>query len=179
MSRQTERDSSKAIPIAKHAMRRFKEFFIAMTNVDVNGRIIVNAGNGKRGDGDGDGDGQASVRFLMLAASSVFAPIVSSARSVVLAGGTMRPHWYYSQQVFNTKAQNMSTQHHHHHHPHRALVKFFTFGHVVPPENVCALTLGVGPTGSRFRFTFAARSNLKLLCELGSTLVNLARLCPV
>ena len=51
-------------------------------------------------------------------------------------------------------------------------------GHVIPPSNLVAWNLKIGPTGQEFDFTFKNRSNNATLDELGRALLNLCIVVP-
>eukprot|EP00474_Spongospora_subterranea_P009407 CRZ09865.1 hypothetical protein [Spongospora subterranea] len=128
----------------------FKAFFIALTNSDQDGRIIVKAET-------------PSIRFMLLNPANAFSKITSEARCVILAGGTMQPYQFYSQQLFPGCPGN---------------VGLFSCGHIVPPANVSAFIVASGPTKSNLTFTYSQRSLQTTLLELGRTLVNLVSIAP-
>jgi Rad3-related DNA helicase len=59
-----------------------------------------------------------------------------------------------------------------------ARLRVFQCGHVVPPERVLAVGLGVGPRGRRIRLTHALRDTHEVLDECGGVLVNVCRVSP-
>ena len=65
------------------------------------------------------------------------------ARSVVLAGGTMAPIDDVVAQLFG--------------HLPPSKVNVFSCGHVIPPENLLAVCIPVGPSGTPMELTFGAR----------------------
>lgn len=50
--------------------------------------------------------------------------------------------------------------------------------HVIPPTNLLAMPVGEGPSGIPFEFTFAKRSDQRMIRELGESLVELSELVP-
>jgi chromosome transmission fidelity protein 1 len=57
-------------------------------------------------------------------------------------------------------------------------IDFFSCGHVIPPENLVGLSLSVGPSQKHLEFTFARRSDLEAVDELGRIVLNLSRVVP-
>ncbi|RLN71130.1 hypothetical protein BBJ28_00000195 [Nothophytophthora sp. Chile5] len=89
------------------------------------------------------------IKFILLNPAIHFQEVVEKARSVILAGGTMQPQ-----------------------------VDLFSCGHVIPPENLLGFSLASGPSQKHLEFTFARRSDMEALDELGRILLNLARVVP-
>lgn len=42
-------------------------------------------------------------------------------------------------------------------------IQYFTFGHIVPKENLIAMSVSGGPSGAAFDFTYHNRNNLVFL----------------
>lgn len=61
-------------------LSQMESFFMALTNADKDGRIIMCSGND-----------DAHVQYMLLNPANEFKEVVEEARSVVLAGGTMEP----------------------------------------------------------------------------------------
>lgn len=101
-------------------------------------------------------------RYLLLDVSNVFLEIVDSARSVVLAGGTMSPLHSY----INSLLPGLS----------REKLQIHSFGHIVPKENLCVSTLSKGPSGRELTFDFKKRDDSSTMEELGRTILGLANL---
>ncbi|ETN58517.1 regulator of telomere elongation helicase 1 rtel1 [Anopheles darlingi] len=106
---------------------------------------------------------QSSMKFLLLNPGARFEEIVQSCRSVVLAGGTMKPTEELTEQVFRNC-------------PERVTIK--SYPHVVPPDAVLPIALARGPSGKDFLFNYANRQCQQLLDELQSTLMNLCYVVP-
>ncbi|GBG69495.1 hypothetical protein CBR_g4188 [Chara braunii] len=96
--------------------------------------------------------------------SNVVHKVISDARAVVLAGGTLQPINALKEQLF---PQVPSDQMH-----------VFSCGHIVPQESVLTLALAKGPTGKSFNFTFQSRSSPEQITELGRLMVNLCSIVP-
>ena len=54
----------------------------------------------------------------------------------------------------------------------------FTCGHIIPRDNLQPLALPARPTGTLFDFTHAARSDVKVMDELGRVVINASRVAP-
>ncbi len=103
------------------------------------------------------------LKYMLLDPSFAFSDIVRDARSVILAGGTMEPMSDFQTHLFPNSADR---------------VKFFSCGHVIPKENLSALVLQSGPSGSKFEFTHSKRLDRVMLDDLGRSIVNLINLIP-
>ena len=79
------------------------------------------------------------------------AEIVRSARSVVVAGGTMQPIDEFKQQLFIAAGADA------------ARISEFSCEHVVPGNHLLPLVMCTGPTGVQLDFSFQHRDNPKLL----------------
>ncbi|PBP26056.1 putative ATP-dependent RNA helicase chl1 [Diplocarpon rosae] len=105
-----------------------------------------------------------SLKFLLLDPSIHFQSIVSQARAVLLAGGTMSPMTDYTSHLFPYLAPSSITT--------------LSCGHVVPKQNLLAWNLSKGPTGQEFDFTFKNRGNTDMLDDLGRALLNICTVVP-
>lgn len=54
----------------------------------------------------------------------------------------------------------------------------FSYGHVIPPENLIAHTLVNGVLGSEFDFTYDSRDSEKMILDLGRTVATLCQAIP-
>ena len=106
------------------------------------------------------------LRFLLLDPAQQFVEIVTSAHSVVVAGGTMQPLSEFRDQLYINAGA----------HPDR--VTHFSCDHVVPPDNILPRVVCSGPTGARLDFSFQFRDKQETLAELGRVLVNLVNIVP-
>ena len=106
------------------------------------------------------------LRFLLLDPAHQFREIVSSAHSVVVAGGTMQPLSEFRDQLYVAAGAE----------PGR--VTHFSCDHVVSADNILPRVLCSGPTGARLDFTFQSREKAETLAELGRVLVNLVNIVP-
>jgi chromosome transmission fidelity protein 1 len=85
---------------------------------------------------------RSHLKFILLNPSICFTEILLSARSVILAGGTMKPLSDFEQLIEDKNR-----------------IEYFSCGHVIPKENLVALGLANGPNGIKFDFSFNSRDN--------------------
>ncbi|OBZ69839.1 ATP-dependent RNA helicase CHL1 [Grifola frondosa] len=105
-------------------------------------------------------DNQVEIKYQHLNPSTYFQEVVDSARSVVLAGGTMSPISDITNQLFaNLSIERLST---------------FSCGHIIPASNLQTLVLKKGPRGSDLLFKYEQRGDQALIAELGQILFNFA-----
>ncbi|XP_058825535.1 ATP-dependent DNA helicase DDX11 [Topomyia yanbarensis] len=106
---------------------------------------------------------QSSMKYLLLNPGARFEEILTSCRSLILAGGTMQPVEELTEQLFK-------------HCPER--VQLRSYRHVVPPDAVLPLAISKGPSGKELLFNYNNRQNKELLNELASTLINICQVVP-
>ncbi|KAJ8061534.1 hypothetical protein OCU04_009347 [Sclerotinia nivalis] len=105
-----------------------------------------------------------TLKFQLLNPASHFESIVSSARAIILAGGTMSPFSDYTSILFpSIPAHKITT---------------LSCGHVIPKTHLFASTVSRGPTGIPFKWTFANRGNTDMMDELGRVLLNICTIVP-
>ncbi|KAL6808499.1 helicase C-terminal domain-containing protein [Trichoderma sp. SZMC 28015] len=132
-------------------------FLIALTNLGSEGRIFYQKINGTTAD--------VKLNYLLLSPTHAFSSIVSSARAVILAGGTMSPFQDYKDQLFPTLDAEKVTS--------------LSCGHVIPPENLCVWTLASSNTESPpFEFSFKQRGNKDMMIQLGLAILNVCNIVP-
>jgi chromosome transmission fidelity protein 1 len=105
-----------------------------------------------------------TLKFLLLDPSTSFQTIVTEARAVILAGGTMSPMSDYTSHLFTYLPESSITT--------------LSCGHVIPKSNLLAWNLSAGPSRQEFEFTFKNRSNSAMIDELGRALLNLCTVVP-
>lgn len=132
-------------------------FLECLKNNCADGRIIVIPGSTV---------GQGIIKFLLLNPAAHFHDVVTEARAVILAGGTMEPVSEFTEQLFLAAGVK----------PERILT--FSCDHVIPPQNIISNILMCGPTGVEFEFNYKNRENTKLLDELGRILLNFCNVIP-
>ena len=109
-------------------------------------------------------DQEVSVRYTLLDPREHFRDIVEDARAVILAGGTMSPMSDYADYLFSYLA------------PGR--LQTYSFGHVIPPQNLSAEIISVGFSGVEFNFNFENRKAESMIVELGIMLLRTCRIVP-
>ncbi|KAL5043405.1 hypothetical protein BDW71DRAFT_187975 [Aspergillus fruticulosus] len=102
--------------------------------------------------------------YVLLDPTNHFREIVEDARAVILAGGTMSPMSDYMNHLFSyVPRDRLST---------------FSYGHVIPPENLVAYNLASGVMGCGFDFTYDGRDAEKMILDLGQTIARLCHAIP-
>jgi chromosome transmission fidelity protein 1 len=101
---------------------------------------------------------------MLLDPSTHFHEIVSEARAIILAGGTMSPMADYTSHLFPYLSSSQITT--------------LSCGHVIPKANLVAWNLSSGPTGKGFEFTYKERGNSEMLDELGRAMLNICTVVP-
>ncbi|GLI65473.1 hypothetical protein VaNZ11_009010, partial [Volvox africanus] len=139
-------------------------FLTSLTQPNADGRIVITPAASGVGSGSSDVATVACLRYTVLNAAAHFTSILQSARSVVLASGTLSP-------VEGLLAQLLPDVP-----PHR--VRLFSCGHVVPPENLLALVAARGPTGQHLDLRYGRRSDPRISEELGRLLINICTAVP-
>lgn len=156
----------------------FTSFLTALNNTDADGRIIVEppaAATSRHQGGSDAGTASAgapidaiqrygSIRFVLLNAAKHFSKVLSTARSVVLVSGTLAPLAALTAQLFPTT-------------PPARLVHF-ECGHVVPPQQLLAVSIGSGPSGKVLDLRHDKRQQPTVMDELGRLLCNLCVIVP-
>lgn len=132
-------------------------FLVVLTNPNAEGRIFYQKTSGPSAD--------VQLSYLLLSPTHAFSSVASSARAVILAGGTMSPFDDYRQQLFPSLAAPKVTT--------------LSCGHVVPPEKLCVWTLaGTGPHAPPFEFSHQRRGDAALMAELGLAVLNMCAVVP-
>ncbi|KTW27717.1 hypothetical protein T552_02157 [Pneumocystis carinii B80] len=104
------------------------------------------------------------LKYLLLNPCHYFKEIVDEAKAVILAGGTMEPMDDFIYQLFPYMPKEK--------------IHKFSCGHIISPNNLCAIVISTGPSRKEFIFNYEKRNNNDMLNELGSTLINLCRVIP-
>ncbi|XP_076445975.1 ATP-dependent DNA helicase DDX11-like [Babylonia areolata] len=151
-----QRENS-AAPVLNSPLMHIESFLLALTTANDDGRVVINKQTLLS---------RSSIKFLLLNPAVHFADVLQQARSVIVAGGTMQPISEFKEQLFY--AAGLAADR----------ILEFSCGHVIPPDHLLALTLGVGPTGVALDFTYQARDNPRLLEELGRGLINVCSVVP-
>ena len=98
------------------------------------------------------------LKYMLLDVRPTFLQSISSARSVILAGGTMSPVSDYVN-LYNST------------------VRTYSYDHIVPSQNISIATLECTQQ-HEFDFTLRSRSSPQMMDELGNVIVNLCGVIP-
>ncbi|KAK5993076.1 ATP-dependent DNA helicase chl1 [Cladobotryum mycophilum] len=132
-------------------------FLVALTNLSTEGRIFYQKDAGTSPD--------IQLSYLLLSPTHAFSSVASSARAVILAGGTMSPFDDYRDHLFPSLSDTKITT--------------LSCGHVIPSENLCVWTLASSRPGTApFEFSFQHRGNREMITNLGLAILNTCSLVP-
>lgn len=130
-------------------------FLVSLNNLSSEGRIFYH----KTSPTD------IKLSYLLLSPTHAFSSVASSARAVILAGGTMSPFEDYTAHLFPDLAESKITA--------------LSCGHVIPSSNLCVWTLASpGPKNTEFEFSFQKRSDRSMINQLGLALLNICTAVP-
>jgi chromosome transmission fidelity protein 1 len=130
-----------------HALLSFLQ---ALTNNDTDGRVVSDPSSG-------------TVKFVLLNAATHFANVVSTARAVVLASGTLSPLETVLD-LFPSVSEND--------------IHKYSCGHVVGKERLLAVAVGAGPGGTALDFRHGSRGSVETIDELGRLVLNTCTAAP-
>ncbi|KAI2826788.1 hypothetical protein CBS147343_3227 [Aspergillus niger] len=140
---------SPTVPVLFH----IQGFLLSLMNPSAEGRLFYSKEQG-----------DIQLKYMLLDPNNQFRELVEDARAIILAGGTMSPMTDYMNHLFSyVPASRLDT---------------FSYGHVIPPENLIAHTLVRGVQGSEFDFTYDARDSEKMIMDLGRTIATLCHVIP-
>lgn len=144
-------------------LHHISSLLAALTHPSKEGRLFFSKSSSGFADSQGE---DIYLKFLLLDPSNHFQEIVSSARAVVLAGGTMSPMSDYTSHLFPYLPSSSITT--------------LSCGHVIPKSNLVAWNLSSGPSGkgSEFEFTYKNRANENMIEELGRAVLNICTVVP-
>ncbi|GJC77202.1 ATP-dependent DNA helicase chl1 [Colletotrichum liriopes] len=137
-------------------------FLISLTNLSSEGRIFYE----KLATDPPD----LQLSYLLLSPTHAFSSIATSARAVILAGGTMSPFDDYKSHLFPYLPESKLTT--------------LSCGHVIPPSNLCVWTLAGSQPGpsrdinSTFEFSFQRRGDTAMKSNLGLAIFNMCNVVP-
>ncbi|KAL2816830.1 helicase C-terminal domain-containing protein [Aspergillus cavernicola] len=149
--KQTEQQTKPrtTVPVLFH----IQSFLLPLMNLSAEGRLFYTKIQG-----------DIQLNYMLLDPTNHFREVVEDARAVILAGGTMSPMSDYMNHLFSYVPRNR--------------LETFSYGHVIPPENLTAHTLARGVSGSEFDFTYDGRESEKMILDLGGTITSLCRVIP-
>ncbi|RFU29090.1 hypothetical protein B7463_g7225, partial [Scytalidium lignicola] len=148
------RDTTTSTPVLHH----ISSILSSLTHPSDEGRLFFSKSE------DPSCPDEIALKFLLLDPASHFHEIVSEARAVILAGGTMSPMSDYTNHLFSYLPPERITT--------------LSCGHVIPKESLVAWSLAKGPTGIEFEFNFKKRGDPAMLDELGRALLNICSVVP-
>ncbi|KAI1385162.1 DNA repair helicase [Hypoxylon trugodes] len=134
-------------------------FLVSLNNLSSEGRIFYHKVS----------QNDIKLSYLLLSPTHAFSSIASSARAVILAGGTMSPFEDYTAHLFpNLAADKITT---------------LSCGHVIPSSSLCVWTLAsAGPKtdtkSMQFEFSFQKRSDKSMINQLGLAILNICTAVP-
>ncbi|KAI8965492.1 DNA repair helicase [Daldinia sp. FL1419] len=134
-------------------------FLVSLNNLSSEGRIFYHKAS----------QDDILLSYLLLSPTHAFSSIASSARAVILAGGTMSPFEDYTAHLFPDLPPDKVTT--------------LSCGHVIPSSNLCVWTLSSPrPKGdaknAEFEFSFQKRSDKSMIYELGLAILNICTVVP-
>ncbi|BHF60497.1 DEAD H (Asp-Glu-Ala-Asp His) box helicase 11 [Sparganum proliferum] len=144
-------------------------FLEALAQSESDGRVIVSPlqGTGTNLQSDSDCPPDGCLRFIILNPGRYLQDIVRDARSVLLAGGTMKPFEEFLEQVFRPAGKG------------DADVVLFSCDHVINSEQQLAIySLPESPKGLSWDFTFKNRTNPSLMSACGDFIRELCKVTP-
>ncbi|KAM7219668.1 ATP-dependent RNA helicase chl1 [Rhypophila decipiens] len=170
-SQQQKKTSSSVSSPVLHAL---VSFLGALTNLSTEGRVFYEKIKPQPGTATPSTlTPDIKLSYLLLSPTHAFSSIASSARAVVLAGGTMSPFEDYKAHLFPTLPP--------------AKITTLSCGHVIPSSNLCVWTLGStrpSPPGTTttapdaFEFSFQKRSDKNMVRQLGLAILNICTVVP-
>ncbi|KAI9354674.1 helicase C-terminal domain-containing protein [Pilaira anomala] len=137
-------------------LTQIESFLLALTNPDKDGRIVTSFGSTE--------NPGVTLKYMLLNPAEAFKPIVEEAKSIILAGGTMEPISDFFRHLFPSVPKER--------------ISHFSCGHIIPPTNLSTITLQEGPSGKPLIFNYESRQDLKLMDEVGQSIVNLCNVIP-
>lgn len=130
-------------------------FLVSLNNLSSEGRIFYTKVS----------QDDIKLSYLLLSPTHAFSSVASSARAVILAGGTMSPFEDYMAHLFPSLPENKITT--------------VSCGHVIPSSNLCVWTLSSpGPKAVEFEFSFQKRSDKSMISQLGLAILNICTAVP-
>ncbi len=124
------------IKLMKCPLMQIKQFIKVISTPLFDGRILLNI----------DTSSKSTLKYVLLNPNVCFEEIIKNARSVILAGGTMKPVSDFEQLISD-----------------KSRIEYFSCGHVIPKENLLAVTLGTSSNGVKFDFSYNSRDNTQIV----------------
>lgn len=147
-------------------LHALSSFIAALTNPSDEGRIFYERQSTTTAPPSAT---DIKLSYLLLSPTHAFSSIATSARAVILAGGTMSPFEDYKTHLF----------------PYLPPKKITTLscGHVIPAANLCVWPLasmrpGTTDPSDLFEFSFSRRSDKTMITKLGQALLSMCTVVP-
>lgn len=132
------------IPPVSNPLLAVVSFLESLTYSYEDGRILLVKNTDKL---------QRKLQFLLLNPSSNFSDIIKEARSVIVAGGTMKPNSEFKDRLFINAGAPADR------------IMEFSCDHIIPPENILPIIVTKGPNQENLLFNFDSRlSMVSLYC---------------
>ena len=160
---ESEKDPKTTVNSKTPVLHSLVAFLVSLTNLSSEGRIFYSI---LPSPSDGV---DVQLSYLLLSPTHAFSSIASSARAVILAGGTMSPFADYVDHLFPSLSSNQ--------------ISTLSCGHVIPKENLCVWTLSSSqqagkPGGAEFEFSFQKRGDKTMIHQLGLAVLNICTIVP-
>src|SRR3569833_439249 len=157
-----EQDATHQHKSPNPVLHRISSFLLALTNLSSEGRIFFEKSSPSSSP-------EISLSYLLLSPTHAFSTIASSARAIILAGGTMSPFEDYKAHLFPR-------------HPNDQ-IRPQSCSHDIPSSNLCVWTLASSRPGpvnhaDTFVFSFLKRSDRNMMRRLGSSILNVCSVVP-
>jgi chromosome transmission fidelity protein 1 len=134
-------------------LMQIQSFMVALMNPSTEGRFFYSV----------DGS-EVILSYMLLDAAPHFQSIVSSARAIILAGGTMSPMDDYITHLFpSVDHQRIMT---------------LSCGHIVPASSLVVYPVSHGLNGEELEFTFEKRGRRQLIVAAGEILLRIVTVVP-
>lgn len=91
---------------------------------------------------------QCKLQFLLLNASSNFSDLIKEARSIIVAGGTMKPVSEFRERLFINAGAPVER------------IMEFSCDHIIPPENILPIIVTKGLNRENLLFNFENRLSM-------------------
>ena len=137
----------------KGTLMHLQNFLMVLMNPAAEGRFLISCQ-----------EDDVHLRYVLLDPREHFRDVVEDARAVILAGGTMSPMSDYRNYLFSYLPVGK--------------LQTYSFGHIVPPQNLCVQPIILGTTRVEFDFTFDKRNSHEMIFELGRLLIKACEIVP-
>ncbi|KAK2797355.1 ATP-dependent DNA helicase chl1 [Onygenales sp. PD_10] len=152
-STETQGDNKQGPKSSVPILFQVQSFLISLMNPSAEGKLFFeNTHN------------DVLLKYMLLDPTNHFREIVEDAKAVILAGGTMSPMQDYADHLFPYLS------------PDR--LRTYSYGHVIPAENLTAMPVVKGAFGADFDFTYDKRNSESMVIDLGRTITAFCRVIP-